>query len=243
MNHPCPSGADTMSEGLAELHHYYDWIFSKFRPYLGRRILEIGPGFGSLAERLMKSGYDYAAIDQNEEIIDRLCASRTLPDNRGIVGDVTSPSLLSVWETFKPDTLISMNVLEHIQDDTNHLRSLSKIFPGARLLLFVPAHPFLYSRMDQEAGHFRRYTKAGLRQLLKECGLMVDRLVYMNAVGTLTWLISARLFNCPLQGASTRRQMILFDRLILPWAKHLDYLFSSCTGQSLFAAARFSESS
>ena len=62
-----------------------------------------------------------------------------------------------------PDSIVYINVLEHVEDDQTELRMAHSVLAsGGRLLVFVPAHEWLMSRFDRKLGHFRRYTRESL---------------------------------------------------------------------------------
>ena len=73
----------------------------------------------------------------------------------------------------------AFDVMEHIRDDLGFLRSVaSRLAPGGRFYLTVPAMQILWSQKDEIAGHYRRYTTAGLSSLLSEAGLRIEYVTY-----------------------------------------------------------------
>jgi SAM-dependent methyltransferase len=94
------------------------------------------------------------------------------------------------------DSIVCLNVLEHIRDDTAALRRFHDLLaPGGRLLLLVPAHQVLYGRADQELGHERRYSKRLLQRVLEQSGFAVEVARHVNPVGAAGWLVSGRLLR------------------------------------------------
>ena len=129
-------GLRTMSESMEGLHHYYDWLFEAIRPFLGSRIVEVGPGFGDLADRISASGRLYFAIDSDASVIKRLAERRPQDAASFFVGDVTNSSWGERIRSFRCDTVISFNVLEHVQDDLALIRALGDLVPGGRVIVF-----------------------------------------------------------------------------------------------------------
>ena len=132
------------------------------------------------------------------------------------------------------DSVVCLNVLEHIADDALVLEGFrSCLAPGGRLLLLVPAHRVLHGEIDRSVGHERRYSRAPLRRLLEQSGLDPVELRYVNPVGALGWLVSSRVLRRPQVPSGPLRT---YDRLV-PVLRHLDRL-SLPFGLSLWAVAR-----
>src|SRR5258708_2427675 len=140
-------GFQTMSTAMADVRHYYDWLYYRIRPFLGNTPLEIGPGFGNIAERIIQDGKRYLAIDTNSEVITHL-ASRfpLLSANQLIVGDITAPAPLAQVKAQHPDCILSMNVLEHIQDDSAHVKTIAAHALAPPFVFVVPTIALSFGR-------------------------------------------------------------------------------------------------
>ena len=89
------------------------------------------------------------------------------------------------------DTIVSFNVLEHIEDDVGTLRTAATLLrPGAHLVLFVPSLPFLYGTIDAQVDHHRRYTKTTLSEAVRSAGLKLERIEYFDFLGMVPWFLS-----------------------------------------------------
>ena len=98
----------------------------------------------------------------------------------------------------KIDSVVCLNVLEHIEDDRRVLAELSRaIEPGGVLVVLVPAHPRLYSDLDRNLGHYRRYTRELLEARFREAGFVVERSRYFNWIGAIGWYVYGRLMKRP----------------------------------------------
>jgi SAM-dependent methyltransferase len=228
-----------MSPEMQGAQAYYDWLSGVFSPHCGRRVLEIGPGFGDMAERLGAQVESYVGLDESQDVIDRLRERFKRRANFNFIADKRfggdSEALLKEQNI---DTVFAANLLEHLPEEAPALRQWARISPGGRLLLLVPAHPSLYGSLDDQAGHYRRYTRSGLRALLDREGVSVSELRYFNALGALGWFLAARLLRLDLGGSGTGRMIKLYDRWVLPASRLLDPVLGRLWGQSLLAIGR-----
>jgi SAM-dependent methyltransferase len=134
------------------------------------------------------------------------------------------------------ETVIAVNVLEHVENDAEFLRAAHlTLTPGGSLLLLVPAVPKIYGSLDKAFDHFRRYTRSGLERSLLAAGFEIERLHYLNLVGVAAWFTAGRILNRTTLG---RSQVRFYDRWVIPWLRRIDSLFRPPVGQSLLAIAR-----
>jgi len=126
-------------------------------PYLGQRILEIGAGIGNISRQLPKR--ELLTVSDIDETYLRLLedAFRGNELTQVIRLDLGSDED-SARVSERYDTIVCLNVLEHIRDDESALRRMRTLLaPKGRLVLLVPQYPALYGAYDRELGHFRRY--------------------------------------------------------------------------------------
>lgn len=178
-------------EVLSEANNYVAWLYDRTAKYLGKRVLEVGSGLGTYT-KLLANRERVVATDDDEWQLDRLALTfhdcpnvtvKRLDLNRFDPAEYRAEAV---------DSVLCMNVLEHVLDDEGALRGFSEILPaGGRVVLFVPAGPALYGEVDRQLGHHRRYTKDGLKALLERTGFRVVELSSMNAVGMLAWYLRA----------------------------------------------------
>jgi SAM-dependent methyltransferase len=94
------------------------------------------------------------------------------------------------------DTVICLNVVEHVDDDVAALRNVrAALAPDGRAVVLVPQGPDLFGTLDQVLGHRRRYTEASLRAAALAAGLEVVELVRFNRVGTPAWWLNGKLLK------------------------------------------------
>lgn len=236
-----PEGDATMAPEMVDAVNYYAWILEQLRPHLGRQILDIGGGFGSHLEPLVKEGQNIFSIDLSEASVqvmqDRFKDYPNFEAHPLDFGSVDGQSQLVVHHF---DTIMCLNVLEHIEDDLGALKHMYTILEAQQgtLLLQVPAHPWLYGSLDALAGHYRRYNRTTLRAVLTQAGFDVKRLYYFNSFGVLPWFINARILKpraLATRGVGT--QIKIFDRYIVPVIRQVEDLIRLPFGQSLIAVA------
>jgi 2-polyprenyl-3-methyl-5-hydroxy-6-metoxy-1,4-benzoquinol methylase len=219
---------------LAELDHYNHWIYENISRALGRRVLEVGSGTGNITQFLCSDGREVMATDvvpsyRNE--LERLFGSR--PNVHVEKFDLTAKAPDAfVADPF--DSVVCLNVLEHIEDDLFALAQMrDSLTPGGKLALLVPAHRILYGVFDRAVGHFRRYEKRELADRLERTGFAVREMKFFNLLAVLPWLINGRLLKRDYIPAG---QANLANRLV-PLLK-LERLIGPPCGLSLIAIAQ-----
>ena len=176
---------------------------------LFRSILEAGAGIGNLSRHLPKR--ELLLLTDVEPpyltMLEDAWRGNALVDVAKF--DLTSDADAAALRDRQLDTVVCLNVLEHIEDDAAALRRMRTLLaPGGRLVLLVPQHRWLFSAYDRALGHFRRYDRAGLRSLVESCGFRVSRLRGFNALAILGWWFNGRLLGRTKIG---RVQLKLFD--------------------------------
>jgi SAM-dependent methyltransferase len=224
---------DTLNK-LRAAGNYHRWILQLCGPYLGRRLLEVGCGIGTLTERFHTRG-TVLAVDKDVRRLEELRARWPAP----------VPPLTAQWDVaepvpdavraFRADTVVCVNILEHVAQDEQALRNFHDLLcPGGRLIVYVPALPGLFGSLDRELEHLRRYRKRDLLALGVRAGFRTEAAHYVNLPGVLGWWLNGRLLKRRLFSS---RQVALFDRfvpLIAWWEERLP----PCFGQSLFYVGR-----
>jgi SAM-dependent methyltransferase len=192
-------------EALSKAENYQRWIFRTVAPFLGDRILELGAGIGNMSkwlplrERLILTETDPALFSLLASDVERRFDGdlRVKVDKLDLTGGD-----LSAYIAENLDTIVSFNVLEHIEDDHLALRKLCEILknsnPGKprRLVTFVPAHHWAFGSMDATFGHHRRYSKRALKTLCQEIAPEAKLLTrHFNVVGLGGWILNGRILK------------------------------------------------
>src|SRR5215475_9276066 len=173
---------------LAELDRYNYWIYEHISHALGRRVLEVGSGTGNITHFLCSEGREVTATDivpSYRSELDRLFGDN--PKVRVEKFDLTAEAPGAfVADPF--DSVVCLNVLEHIEDDLFALAQMrDSLRPGGKLALLVPAHQFLYGAFDRAVGHYRRYERRELADKLEKAGFIVLEMKFFSRDAALPW--------------------------------------------------------
>jgi glycosyltransferase involved in cell wall biosynthesis/phospholipid N-methyltransferase len=214
-----PYGSEILGR-LARAPRFNTWMGDTIRPLCGQRVLEIGSGTGNLTRQLVPRDR-YVASDINPlylSTLGSLTSDRPYLDVQ--LTDVTRR------ETFPKagadfDTVICLNVLEHVEDDVGSLQNIRSVLrPGGHAIVLVPRGPGLLGTLDEVLGHRRRYTEASLREVAGKAGFDVREIQTFNRIGTPAWWLNGKLLR--------RRSFGLFQiwmlNLLTPVFRRVDRL-------------------
>lgn len=200
-------------------------------------VLDIGCGTGAFMRLLEARGKKSMGIEPNPELI-RLAHALNPSLN---IRQGTAEEMLHPQGPFGTITLI--DVLEHIPDDELQLQKIgASLTPQGRLILVVPAYPFLYGARDKAIGHCRRYTKMGLVQKLRKCHFEIQEIRHWNVLGFLPYLIYQRMFRgkgtVSLRFEKQKNALSkLATRLLLSWYAMIENRIDFGVGLSLICVA------
>ena len=199
--------------------------------YLGGRCLEVGAGRGNntalLFERVRAP--DWVCVEPDAELRREL---RARLDRQGLAEVRVEAALPEQSSPERFDTILYIDVLEHIEDDRGELRRAAELLaPGGHLIVVAPAHAFLFSEFDASIGHHRRYSLAALRDRTPPgCELVAAS--YLDSAGILASLANRLLLR---QSLPTRSQIETWDRFLVPVSRWLDRLSFGRLGKSVRA--------
>jgi SAM-dependent methyltransferase len=225
-------------EDLGDMPNYNDWIVSHFAPLLGSHSVEIGAGLGTISERLRGSVDRLELVEPSPDLARRLNEKFSADDGLKVFDQT-----LEKWmETTQPatfDSIVMVNVLEHIEDDFAAAQGLhDALKDGGRLLVFVPALPFLYSKLDKIYGHYRRYTKPTLRDCVSAAGFEIEKLHYVDVAGVIPWwLLNTILGKTSFHGPSLQ----VYDKCVVPVTRFCESVLRPPFGKNLILIARKNE--
>ena len=193
------------------------WMAETILPWVGKRVLEIGAGAGNMTRELCRGRKLYVATDLDPEHIAQLRNGfGHRPAIRVALLDATNPDHFQPF-TSQVDTVVCLNVLEHIEDDLGTLeRILTLLEPGGRLLLLVPNGPEAYGTLDAAIGHFRRYTQPGLSELVVRAGFELDGMLTFNRISWPGWRFTGQVLKTTTLSPLGMR---VFDRLVWLWRR------------------------
>jgi glycosyltransferase involved in cell wall biosynthesis len=196
------------------------WILAQFQPYLGQRVLEAGAGIGNFTELLLDR--ERLICLDNDPLYVEMANWRLghLENVRTLQRDLADPATYAELQPERIDTIVCLNVLEHIAPDEQVLRAYHEVLePGGHAIILVPAHPSLYSPCDEALGHVRRYTQSELHTKMQTAGFEIVMMEEFNRMGVPGWWLNKQMGRRDLNP----RQMRLFE-LLLPLAKGMEAL-------------------
>jgi SAM-dependent methyltransferase len=211
------AGAETL-EIMSAAPRYNAWMYDEIAPYVGSRVLEVGSGIGNMSAFILKSGAEHVVLTDLDPFYRERLGLRFQgrPEVRIDRLELPDPSAKNRFGGDRIDTIVALNVVEHIENDLGALETMREILvPGGRIVILVPALQAIYGEMDRELGHFRRYGKGSLAALFRRAGFKVEKLLWFNRVGVAGWWFNGRVrrvTRIPLD------QLKRFDRLV-PWLR------------------------
>jgi SAM-dependent methyltransferase len=221
-------------EVIAKADKFNRWMFETIRPYCHGNILEIGSGIGNISHFFIQRGYSITLSETDEYYIDQL--KKTFKETNIFCLDIVHQDFhekfARLFQTF--DTVIFLNVLEHIYNDEQAIENCRHFLkPGGSLVVLVPAYAFLFSKLDRELHHYRRYTSRNLSTLVSKKNFIVRKVFYFNAMGILAWTYGkfSGLHSIP------SKEMKLFNNLV-PLAKFIDKILFRKAGLSVILVAQ-----
>jgi SAM-dependent methyltransferase len=219
---------DALREGI----NYYRWLIRRMTPWVGRNVVEVGAGIGTFAKYLL-------AIDGVESLVALEPGKNTFPALRQALESDKRAQPVQAYINQMPaldaDTIVAVNVMEHVEDDLAFLHDAHRITSaGANLLLYVPALPSIYGTLDSALDHYRRYTKKSLRSVIESAGWHMREVSYANLPGVLAWFVAGRIMK---KTSLTTGDVGTYDRWAIPLISRIESLWSPPIGQSLFAVA------
>jgi len=209
------------------------WMYAQFSRYVGRRVWEAGCGIGNFTEFLLDRDR-LVCVDNDPLYVEMIERRYGHLENLSVLQlDLAEPGIADRLRFEQLDTVISLNVVEHIEKDVDALRQMhGALTPGGHAIILVPAHPFLYTPCDRALGHHRRYTRPQLAEVMQAAGFELLHIQEFNRLGVLGWWLNGLLGRKELSPFSMR----VFE-LLLPVAKLLDRIGIG-PGLSLIAVAR-----
>ncbi|HEY7389138.1 MAG TPA: bifunctional glycosyltransferase/class I SAM-dependent methyltransferase [Bryobacteraceae bacterium] len=209
-------------DSLAGTARFNRWMAETIRPWMGKRVLELGAGIGNMTQHLSRSRKLYVATDLDEEHLARLRVRfQNRPSFESARCDLCNRAdFAALGGGF--DTVVCLNVLEHVKDDLEGLRNIrSALAPGGRAIVLVPQDQAIYGTLDKVLGHYRRYSAAELRGRMEQAGLRVERMLEFNRVTRPGWYVNGRIFR---RTDFSAVQLRVFDLLVPLW-KRIDGAF------------------
>jgi SAM-dependent methyltransferase len=211
-------------EAMSFAVNYHRWILSIFEPFLGSRVVEVGAGTGSFSELLLEQPLEsLSLVEPSAAMYQQLCrrVEELRPSqNVKTYNDVFENVAERIRSAERPDSIIYVNVLEHIADDVHELKVINKTLDvGGRVFIFVPALRWLHGSYDRQINHFRRYTRSELEKKCVAAGFKVITSRYFDLFGVLPWWVKYKVLQSNNMEPGAVR---FYDQRVVPIAKILE---------------------
>lgn len=207
-------------EAMSELKNYNSYTFKLIADSItSKKVLDFGSGYGVFCEYLQDKNYDVQGYEINQLAIDE-------SKSRGI--EVFS-NLLAIKEKY--ETITSLNVLEHIEDDEMVIKDMNTLLKdNGRLILYLPNSMKVWTDLDNHVGHYRRYTKKDLLSKLERGGFTILSWEYVDFIGWVVLYLS-KLLRINLN--YDEKRLVNYDKYIFKLFKHLDIFFKYFLGKNI----------
>lgn len=230
----------TELEAMSAASNYHRWILEIFKPYLGAHLVEVGAGMGSFSELILSRHVceTLALVEPSDSMYDQLVAHvRRL--HTDVKVDTYHSTFVEAAEVIRtrhaPDSIIYVNVLEHIADDEGELDAVRlTLSECGRVFIFVPALQSLFGKFDERVGHLRRYSKPELEEKLRRSGFRIIRSSYFDFPGIAAWWLKYRLMKSDTMELGAVR---FYDRFIIPTVRRIESLITMPIGKNVIAIA------
>ena len=226
-------------EAMTFAVNYQRWVLSMFEPFLGNRVVEVGAGTGSFSELLLERQSESLSLvepstDMYRQLrrrVDELNSAAPVKTYNAIFENVAA----QIRSSERPDSIIYVNVLEHIEDDVAELQLVSNALEtGGRLFIFVPALQGLHGSFDRQINHFRRYSRLELEQKCVAAGFKVITSRYFDFLGIVPWWVKYRLLQSQKMEPGALK---IYDRYVVPIAKRLESMITPPVGKNVLLVA------
>jgi SAM-dependent methyltransferase len=228
-------------EAMDSAANYHRWILEIFAPFLGERLVEVGAGLGTFSQLILERHrcHTLSLVEPSNVMYEGLVANaRRLSKVTSIdTYHGTFPQCARLIKSKQaPDSIIYVNVLEHIADDKLELEMIREtLSPSGHVFLFVPAFAWLFGAFDERVGHLRRYTKSEVEEKLKDAGFKLVLSRYFDLPGIGPWWVK----YCLLKSATMEPAGVrLYDRFVVPAARRIESIISPPLGKNVIAIAQ-----
>ena len=216
---------------FAHALNWKDYWSKKIKPFIGENILEVGAGIGTNTRFFLNTNPQirtWTCLEPDQLLADQI--EKNIDVEKRTKVEVFSKTMGGFESCEKFDTVIYIDVLEHIKNDKKEIEHVKRFLKlEGHLIILVPAHNFLFSEFDKSIGHYRRYNKKMIRKVIDK-NLKEEKLMYLDAVGMTTSMANKALLK---QTYPTLNQIKFWDKVIVGASKWIDPLLGHHMGKSL----------
>jgi 2-polyprenyl-3-methyl-5-hydroxy-6-metoxy-1,4-benzoquinol methylase len=224
---------------FAQAIHWKSYFRSHLAPYLRGDVLEVGAGIGATTRVLCDgSQRTWACLEPDARLSAQLARSADSTPFP-LTPEIITGSIEDLDPHRSFDTILYIDVLEHIEDDEAELRTaVEHLHSGGTLAVLSPAHQWLYTEFDRAIGHHRRYDRRALHAIALP-GTRIESIAYLDSAGAILSMANRLLLR---SGAPTHEQIRLWDRVFVRCSRLIDPLLRGRFGKSILAVWRKTDS-
>jgi SAM-dependent methyltransferase len=217
-------------EAMSFAVNYHEWILDEFRRFLGKRVVEVGAGTGSFSELLLREKPESLILVEPSEMFAALRANISAIETETAI-TFHRAIFAGIADRIDADSIVYVNVLEHIEDDRGELEIIYRALkPGGRLFIFVPALRALFGEFDRRIGHFRRYRKKEIEEKCRAAGFRILKSKYFDLAGIFPWFVKYKLLGSDSleSGAVT-----FYDKFAVPIVQKFEKILPAPIGKNV----------
>ena len=205
------------------------YIFSKISRYIKGNALEVGSGVGGNLNFIQKYSDSLHAIEPSKITFKELKKNQNLGK---IHKSIILHNLYLKNLKLKFDTILYIDVLEHIYDDHFEIESaLNLLNSKGRIIILCPAYNFLYSNeFDKNVGHFRRYNSRLFKKLAKKNQAKIESIFFIDSCGFFLSLLNKFVFK---KNDLSVKTLWFYNNIVIPISSITDKIFSYKFGKSI----------
>lgn len=200
------------------------YIFLNIKKYIKGVTLEVGAGIGSFTNNYKSLASSITLSEIDTDNLDFI-KEKFKADNFDFTSDLTK----NIKKKF--DTIMYLNVLEHIEnDDKEVVDAFEKLNPHGYLIILVPAHNKLYSKFDKAIGHFRRYDIDFFKKVKLQSSKLV-KLCYLDSAGYFLYYLNKIFFKEEVY--PSKLKILIWDKVFTPLTFFLDKILMNKFGKNI----------
>lgn len=217
--------------------NFVTWLYGVIKPHLGSTVAEAGAGIGTYSNQCALDGKQVYAYEFSDEYMALLKQKYSdTPNIHLMQGDITTQAFVDALKSKNLDSIYSLNVLEHIDNDQQALHNFYEVLkPGGTAVVLVPAHKWLFNSLDKNVGHVRRYSKKEFKQKIGATKFELTKLFYFNSPAILGWYVNGNVMKKEKIDSSATDAF----NSIVPLVKFVErYILRGTVGISLIAVLK-----
>lgn len=208
------------------------YITSQFKDHVSGKVLEVGTGIGAFIPWVINPSVEKWTCMEPDAGFGKILKNKYADEiTKGKI-EIKTGYMKDVPETEKFDTILYLDVLEHIQDDRLELAlAYNKLNPGGKIVVLAPALQFLYNEFDKAIGHYRRYSYGTLKELTPADSKLLH-IKYFDSAGFVLSLGNKWFLK---QSQPNLKQIMFWDKAVVPISKVVDRMTINAFGKNIIA--------